>query len=207
MSNRGIRTPTVGGESIVTDIFGPAGLALTRRGFMAGLAGTAAATALPAPQAWALPALPPVRDLAFRSLHTGETFRAAYVVGGLYDPVALAGIDTVLRDWRTGESRAMDRRLLDFLFALRRRLDTDAPFEVISGYRSPKTNAKLAAKSGGVAKRSLHMRGMAIDIHLPGRPLADLHRAALALKAGGVGLYSKSGFVHVDTGRVRRWGR
>src|SRR3546814_5258479 len=100
----------------------------------------------------------------------------------------------------------MDRQLFDLLYALRRRMDSQQPFELISGYRSPKTNAGLAANSDGVAKRSLHMQGKATDIRLPERDLQALHKAALALQAGGVGLYTKSGFLHVDTGRVRQWG-
>ena len=100
----------------------------------------------------------------------------------------------------------MDLRLLDLLASLRGRLRTEAPFEVISAYRSAKTNAELAAKSNGVARGSMHVRGMAIDIRVPGRRLETLHREALALQAGGVGLYSGSGFIHVDTGRVRTWG-
>ena len=150
--------------------------------------------------------MPPERDLAFVSLHTGERLSTTYARAGSYVPEALHEIDHVLRDWRTGEAVAMDRGLLDLLFALRRKVGSTAPLEIISGYRSPKTNAQLSAKSGGVAKRSLHMRGMAVDVRLPDRDLALLHRAARELEAGGVGLYSKSGFIHIDTGRVRYWG-
>ncbi len=85
------------------------------------------------------------------------------------------------------------------------RLGGAQPFHVISGYRSPRTNAMLHAKSNGVATHSLHIVGKAIDIRLPGRALPDLRDAALALRRGGVGYYPKSDFVHVDTGRVRRW--
>ena len=180
----------------------------SRRRFLAGLGGAAAASLVPGlGPALAGPLLPPVRELAFRSLHTGEELRATYVREGAVLPEAAERINHILRDWRTGEVSQMDLGLLDLLYALRRKMETTAPYEVISAYRSPKTNARLAGKSKGVAKRSLHMRGMAIDIHLPGRPLGELHRAAVALKAGGVGLYSRSGFIHVDTGRVRYWGR
>ena len=179
----------------------------SRRRFIAGLAGAAAVGLVPAAASWARPALPPLRELAFRSLHTGEELRATYVRAGAVVPGAVEEINHILRDWRTDETTQIDLGLLDLLYALRRRLETAAPFEVISAYRSPKTNARLAGASKGVAKRSLHMRGMAIDVHVPGRRLADLHRAAVALKAGGVGLYSRSGFVHLDTGRVRYWGR
>lgn len=99
----------------------------------------------------------------------------------------------------------MDPRLMDILFALRRKLNTDRPFQVISGYRSPETNAMLRKRNVGVAKISLHMQGKAIDIRLPGFKLSTLHKACIELKRGGVGFYPKSNFVHVDTGRVRYW--
>lgn len=151
--------------------------------------------------------LPPERTLSLVSLHTGERLTAAYVREGRYDQGALGEIDQILRDWRSGDTRRMDPRLLDLLYLLRRRVGGRGPFEVISAYRSPDTNAQLAARSGGVAKKSQHMLGKAIDVALPDASLQSLHREALALRAGGVGLYSKSGFVHLDTGRVRRWGR
>ena len=180
---------------------------MTRRGFLAGLTVSAAVSAgFPGGHAWAHAALPATRDLAFRSLHTGEELHATYVEGGRVVSATMDRISYILRDWRTDEVFPMDLRLLDLLASLRGRLRTEAPFEVISAYRSPKTNAELVAKSNGVAKRSLHMRGMAIDIRVPGCGLETLHREALSLKAGGVGLYSGSGFIHVDIGRVRHWG-
>lgn len=183
--------------------------ALSRRNFLTAAAAGAAAfsttTLLPS-LAFAARELPGTRSLAFRSLHTGEEVSAVYVRDNILQREGLQVLNHVLRDWRSGEVWDMDPKLLDLLYALRKRMDSKAPFELISGYRSPKTNAGLASKSGGVAKRSLHMRGMATDIRLPERDLKALHKTALALKAGGVGLYSKSGFVHLDTGRVRRWG-
>lgn len=184
-------------------------VAPSRRRFLTGLAAGAAAltttTVLPN-LAFAAKAMPGTRSLAFRSLHTGEEVAATYVRGGIVQAEGLKELNHVLRDWRSGEVWEMDRQLLDLLFALRQRMDSEAPFELISAYRSPKTNAKLASKSNGVAKRSLHMRGMAVDVRLPERDLKALHQAALSLKGGGVGLYTKSGFLHLDTGRVRRWG-
>ena len=156
--------------------------------------------------AFAATAMPATRSLAFRSLHTGEEVAATYLRGGILQAEGFKRLNHVLRDWRSGEVWEMDRQLLDLLFTLRQRMDSEAPFELISAYRSPKTNAKLASKSNGVAQRSLHMRGMAVDGRLPGRDLKALHQAALSLKGGGVGLYTKSGFLHLDTGRVRRWG-
>jgi uncharacterized protein YcbK (DUF882 family) len=112
----------------------------------------------------------------------------------------------VLRDHRTGEVKAIDPDLLHLLYALKRKLHTRQAFHVISGYRSPATNAKLRQRSTGVARKSFHTRGMAVDIALPECDLRDLHRAALDLGAGGVGYYPRPGFIHVDTGPVRRWG-
>jgi len=145
------------------------------------------------------------RVLSFENLHTGEKLRTAYWTNGAHVADASRAIDRVLRDHRTGDVAAISPRLLDVLYLLRTSMRTDAPFEVISGYRSPHTNAVLARASGGVAPNSLHTRGMAIDIRLPGCSLADLREKAMALKAGGVGYYAKSGFVHVDVGRVRYW--
>ncbi|HHO59512.1 MAG TPA: DUF882 domain-containing protein, partial [Thiotrichales bacterium] len=105
-----------------------------------------------------------------------------------------------------GDIHPMDTDLLDLLVTLNHKLGGKQPFQIISGYRSPKTNAALHRKSNGVAVRSLHMQGKAIDIRLPGCKLAELRRAALNCRRGGVGYYPKSNFVHVDTGRVRHWG-
>lgn len=145
------------------------------------------------------------RVLAFKDTHTNEKLTAAYWENGKYQPEALAKIYHVLRDFRTGEVKEIDTRLLDLLYTLRLKLQTKAPFEIISAYRSPKTNAKLAALNGGVAKKSLHMAGMAIDVRLTDRKLTVLRDAAIGLRAGGVGFYPKSNFVHVDLGRVRTW--
>lgn len=183
--------------------------AQTRRKFLgttgAGIAAFSTMVLLP-DLAFAAKELPPTRSLAFRSLHTGEEVAATYVRDGRLQTEGVQVLNHVLRDWRSGEVWDMDPQLFDLLYALRRRMDSKAPFELISGYRSPKTNATLASNSNGVAKRSLHMQGKATDIRLPERDLKALHKTALALQAGGVGLYTKSGFVHVDTGRVRHWG-
>ena len=145
------------------------------------------------------------RALAFRNLHTEETIDVVYRVDGQLDPDALRQIDWVLRDFRTGEAHPMDTRLLDLLWRLREALDTAEPYEVISGYRSPATNAMLRREGRGVARGSLHMRAMAIDVRIPGQPLAKLRNTALGLRVGGVGYYPASDFVHVDVGRVRFW--
>lgn len=145
------------------------------------------------------------RSLRFYNLHTGERLRATYFADGGYVPEELNAINYILRDFRTDEVEPIDRALLDLLHALRRKVDSAGPFHIISGYRSPKTNAMLRNKSNGVAKRSYHMKGMAIDVCLPGCELERLRRAALSLRRGGVGYYPASGFIHVDTGRVRAW--
>ncbi len=145
------------------------------------------------------------KKLSFHNLHTGENLRTEFWAEGKFIPEALGQINHVLRDHRTNEISAIDPGLLDLLHALQGKIGTRETFHVISGYRSAASNAKLRAHSGGVANRSLHMSGKAIDIALPGCKLADLRRAALSLRAGGVGYYPASGFVHVDTGRVRNW--
>jgi uncharacterized protein YcbK (DUF882 family) len=147
----------------------------------------------------------PARSLAFDNLHTGEKLKVEYWTEGEYVPDALGEIDRVLRDFRTGDVHPIEPRLLDLLAMLRDRLETVEPLSVISGYRSPKTNKTLHEASSGVASNSLHMQGMAIDIRVPGRVLAAVHKTALEMRVGGVGYYPKSNFVHVDVGRVRKW--
>jgi uncharacterized protein YcbK (DUF882 family) len=145
------------------------------------------------------------RSLGFYNLHTAERLNTVYWVNGGYVPEALADINRILRDYRTNEIYDISIRLLDTLCELRSQLDTSQPFELISGYRSPKTNAALRSQGHGVAENSLHLKGMAADVRVPGRDLAVLRKAAVALKAGGVGYYPASQFVHVDVGRVRTW--
>jgi len=145
------------------------------------------------------------RSLSLRALHTGEKATVTYWSRGNYVPSALQEVDHLFRDWRTGEVHPIDTALLDLLFKLRVKLRTKAPYRIISGYRSLSTNAALARRSDGVAKRSLHMGGMAIDTYLRGTELRALRDAALSLRRGGVGYYARSNFVHIDTGRVRRW--
>lgn len=148
----------------------------------------------------------PARRLAFDNLHTGEKLDVAYWENGVYVPSALAAVNHVLRDHRNNEVHVIEPRLLDLLTALSRQLEAGPNYEVISGYRSPETNALMHAHSSEVAAGSLHQYGMAIDIRMAGLNLAYLHDAALRLDMGGVGYYPESEFVHVDVGRVRRWG-
>lgn len=156
--------------------------------------------------AWS--ALPPDgsrRTLSFYNTHTGERLSVCYCQKGAYCPDALKQINHILRDHRTGDVQVIDRRLLDLLYIVSQRLAPGMPFHIISGYRSPKTNAQLRKRSSGVAKRSFHTLGRAIDIRLPGCDTGRLRKACLSLKLGGVGYYPKSDFVHVDTGAFRTW--
>ena len=145
------------------------------------------------------------RRAALKNLHTGETFTGVYFEDGRYLPDALAEAQRVLRDWRTGDEHFMDPGLFDALHAISDKLETRDAFQIISGYRSPRTNAMLHAKSKGVASTSQHTQGKALDVRIQGVELSNLHKAALAVGAGGVGYYPVSNFVHVDTGRVRQW--
>ncbi len=159
------------------------------------------------PLSSALAALPQsgTRTLGFVNTHTNEKILATYWKDGTYDKGALKDINYVLRDFRTGEIAKMDPTLLDLLVELHRRTGSRKAFQIISGYRSPKTNAMLASASNGVAKHSMHMEAKAVDIRLYDVALSDLRDTAIGMKSGGVGYYAKSDFVHVDTGRVRRW--
>lgn len=145
------------------------------------------------------------RTLAFEHTHTGESLSVTYYAEGRYRPSALARVNHLLRDFRSGESHPIDRRLLDLLWELRLKTGAGTPFQVISGYRSPGTNAMLRAQGRNVAKQSLHMEGKAIDVRLVGVPTAQLRDVALDLRRGGVGYYEDDDFVHVDVGRIRRW--
>ncbi|WP_300362216.1 YcbK family protein [Hydrogenimonas sp.] len=146
------------------------------------------------------------KRLSLYNIHTGEMEKATFWADGEYVAEELERLDRLLRDYRTGDIHTMDRRLFDLLHDIESHFGTaHKPFHIISGYRSPKTNEMLRKHSRGVAKQSLHMKGQAIDINLPGVELAQLRLAARRLRRGGVGYYPKSGFVHVDTGRVRYW--
>ena len=147
----------------------------------------------------------PPRRISFAHLHTGERSTIEYFQSGRYLPDALDAANRLLRDFRTGDIAPIDPTLLDLLHALGERLGSAPTFEVVSAYRSPATNAALHRRSAGVASGSLHMLGRAIDIRVARLPLPVLHEQALALRAGGVGYYPSSNFVHVDTGRLRRW--
>lgn len=187
---------------------------LSRRNFL-GLGVAAAASTLIPARVFAASsvmgggkALAADRSLSFFHTHTGERLATAYCAGGEYVAPALHDVNTLLRDFRVNRVKPIDPQLLDLLFELNGTLGTDQPFHVISGYRTPETNRMLQERGGthsGVASHSLHIDGKAIDIRVPGIKLEHLRDAAKSLKAGGVGYYPGSNFVHVDTGRVRYW--
>ena len=176
----------------------------SRRRFLSHAALLAAGGLALSARAGATPA--EARSLAFVHTHTGERIETVYALGDSYRAEALQALDRFLRDHYTGRVGVIDPPLFDQLHAVQTLLGHDGRFEVISGYRCAETNERLRLTGGGgVARRSLHMDGRAIDVRLPGVPLDELRDAALELRAGGVGYYLDEQFVHLDTGRVRRW--
>jgi uncharacterized protein YcbK (DUF882 family) len=146
-----------------------------------------------------------VKRIALRNLHTGETLDLEFFRGGAYVPDALAAIQVLLRDFRNDEQHVIDPRLMDYLYEVARHSGVDPVFSVISGFRSPQTNALLRERSSGVAQRSLHLEGRAIDVRLARIDCSALAGYARDLTQGGVGYYRKSDFVHLDTGTFRTW--
>ena len=177
---------------------------ISRRSFLRYTLGATAAIAMPTSHALMMPGSV-VRDLKLHNLHTEEKIALSYFEQGQYVTEALRDISYLLRDHRTGDVLAMDPGLIDLLYDLKSVLGTEQPLQVISGYRSPKTNAALHKNSSGVASKSLHMQGKAIDICIEGVATKDIQKAAISLARGGVGYYPRSNFVHIDTGRVRAW--
>ncbi|MCI5050044.1 MAG: DUF882 domain-containing protein [Rickettsiales bacterium] len=184
---------------------------LSRRQFLQGSA--AAATSLViAPSAMATYQITPYafseaskkKTLSFYHTHTGESLETVFYDGGLVRD-GLVKANRILRDHRSGDVIEMDSELLFTLHDIKEQLGTDEPFHIISGYRSPKTNAMLRSKGKGVAKKSFHMRGMAIDIRVPGIKTSGIRDLAKEMQRGGVGYYSSSDFVHLDTGPARFW--
>ena len=145
------------------------------------------------------------RILTFVHTHTHERLTVPYFADGAYLPAALTRLNTFMRDHRTGDEHSIDPALFDVLNDLRLATRSRSPFQVISCYRSPRTNSLLRENGRGVAKGSLHVQGCAIDVRLADVDSAVLRDAALELRRGGVGYYRASDFVHVDTGRLRRW--
>jgi uncharacterized protein YcbK (DUF882 family) len=145
------------------------------------------------------------RKLSFYNTHTREYLTVIYKKGDHYVPESLEKINYILRDHRSEIVHPIDPKLMDYLYDLLTEVGNHGEVHIISGYRAPKTNAKLRKRSKGVAAGSLHMKGKALDFRLPGTDTAVLRDKALTMKRGGVGYYKKSDFIQIDTGRVRRW--
>ena len=145
------------------------------------------------------------RSLQVYNIHTGESANCTFWADGQYLDDEIQTLDYLVRDHRANQALAMQRELYQNMYYLQELFGHHEPLYIISGYRAPKTNSDLRHASDGVAEHSLHMQGRAIDIRIPGVSHRHLHKAALAMGSGGVGYYPKSGFIHIDTGRVRHW--
>lgn len=190
---------------------------LSRRRFLTGVAAASASLLVPgvwndlahattsAELAVELPGDDLPRELAFHHTHTGEELNIVYWRAGSYLPEALDAVNRFMRDFRTGDQVSIDPHLLDVLHTLALATGTKSSFHVISGYRSPRTNASLRKRRRGVARNSQHLRGRAIDVRLEDVDTRTLRDTAIALGRGGVGYYKRSRFVHVDTGPIRTW--
>ena len=180
---------------------------LTRRGLLGAFAATAMIAAPTYSNAFGLlRGAGDIRKVRMYSGRTGESIDTIYWIEGEYIPEVMQEINHFMRDWRTGTSVKIDGRTIDIVAAAHRLMDISEPYMMLSGYRSPQTNAMLRSKSRGVAKNSLHMKGQAADLRLKSRSVGQMAKAASACAAGGVGKYSRSNFVHMDCGPVRLWG-
>ncbi|WP_232823059.1 YcbK family protein [Oceanibium sediminis] len=179
----------------------------SRRDVLAGIFSTAVATAAPvyANAAGFLRGAGDIRRVRLRSTRTGESVDTIYWVEGKYIPEALSEISWFMRDWRQNEVIQYDHRNIDIMAATLKLMDTEEAYHVVSGYRSPATNALLRQRNGGVAQNSYHLRGMAADLKLSSRSISQMAKAAVACNAGGVGKYGRSNFVHMDCGPIRTW--
>ena len=183
-------------------------MGISRRGLLRAFAATAVAAAPTFSNAFGiLRGSGDIRRVRMHSGRTGESIDTIYWIEGDYIPEALAEINNFMRDWRTGRSVSIDTRAIDIMAASHNLLDADTPYLMLSGYRSPTTNAMLRSRSRSVARNSLHMKGQAADLRLSGRSVGQIAKAAISCSAGGVGKYSRSNFVHMDCGPIRIWGR
>ncbi|WP_343115530.1 YcbK family protein [Ostreiculturibacter nitratireducens] len=180
---------------------------ITRRGLLGAFAATAVAAAPTYSNAFGLlRGAGDIRRIRMYSGRTGETLDTIYWIEGDYIKEALREINHFMRDWRTDEVIGIDARTVDIAAAAHRLMDVNEPYMLLSGFRSPTTNAMLRSRSRGVAKNSLHMKGQAADLRLKSRSVGQMYKAATACNAGGVGKYSRSNFVHMDCGPIRTWG-
>ena len=179
---------------------------ITRRGLLGAFAATAF-TAAPTYSAAAgfLRGAGDIRRIRMYSGRTGERIDLIYWIDGKYIKDSVKEINHFMRDWRNDEVKGIDLRTIDIMAASHNLLDVNEPYMMLSGYRSPQTNAMLRRRSRGVAKNSLHMQGQAADLRLASRSVGQMAKAAQACRAGGVGRYYGSNFVHMDCGVVRSW--
>lgn len=183
------------------------GLGVTRRGLLGVFAATVVAAAPTYSNAFGLlRGAGDIRRIRMYSGRTGESLDTIYWIEGEYIPDVLKEINHFMRDWRSNDRTQMDARTVDIMAAAHNLMDVTEPYMLLSGYRSPATNAMLRSKSRGVARNSLHMKGQAADLRLKSRSVSQMARAAEACASGGVGRYSRSNFVHMDCGPVRHWG-
>lgn len=180
---------------------------VSRRGLLGAFAATALVAAPTYTNAFGLlKGAGDIRRIRMYSGRTGESMDTIYWIEGEYIPEVIKEINHFMRDWRSDETVKMDMRTIDIMAASHRLMDVSEPYMLLSGYRSPKTNAMLRSRSSGVAKNSLHMVGKAADLRLQSRSVGQMAKAAAACASGGVGKYSRSNFVHMDCGPVRSWG-
>ena len=183
-------------------------MGISRRGLLQAFAATAVAAAPTYSNAFGLlRGAGDIRRVRMHSGRTGESINTIYWIEDDYIPEALTEINNFMRDWRTGSSVNIDTRTINIMAAAHNLLDANTPFLMLSGYRSPTTNAMLRSRSRSVARNSLHMKGQAADLRLSGRSVGQIAKAAISCSAGGVGKYSRSNFVHMDCGPIRIWGR
>ncbi len=179
---------------------------VSRRGLLAAFAATTITAAPTASSAFGfLRGAGDVRRIKMYSGRTGESLDSVYLIEGEYVPEALKEINLFMRDWRTDQVLNIDPRTVDIAAASHRLMDTSEPYMMLSGYRSAQTNAMLRSRSGGVARNSLHIKGMAADMRLKSRSVSQIFAAATSCNAGGVGQYRGSNFVHMDCGQIRTW--
>jgi len=178
---------------------------ITRRDLLALGLVTAASTIFPLKARAVSEKISSQKELFLYNVYTKENINTVYWKDGMYLPDELARINHIFRDIRSGKEREININLLDLLFEVKEQLKSEDPFHVMSGYRTPKSNAMLRKRKKGVAKNSLHMYGKAVDISIPGYSLRGIRKAAMKLRAGGVGYYPRSKFLHLDVGEVRYW--
>ena len=182
--------------------------ALTRRNFLAAFS---AATVVSAPvfanAAGYVKGAGDIRKLSMFSKRLGESINTIYWIDGEYIDESILAISKIMRDWRQNEVKYVDKRTIDIMAASQVMLNTSQPFQLLSGYRSPTTNAMLRRRSRSVARKSLHMTAQAADLRMSGRSVRQISSVAMSCRSGGVGRYSRSNFVHIDCGPLRTWGR